>query len=213
MSIDVLAENLNPVSDLIPLIRGCDCAFCGRGFSADDPLKTDGTTSLGTVDTIGVTIGAAGTVTVGGSVSGTVNPNADRDWYAITLTAGQAYTFNLNGTAGAMSALFDPYLRLLNASGTVLALDDDGGPGYNSQISYTPTTTGTYYLGAGSYGDTGVGSYTLSAAASVPSSGANPLDAIDWGSQVTLNGGVIYVYFATSGQTIDGQTADRSWTS
>ena len=46
-----------------------------------------------------------------------------------------------------------------------MAQDDDSGGSLNSLIAFTPTTAGTYYLGAMDYG-TGAGAYTLSARSS-----------------------------------------------
>src|SRR5262245_53051644 len=77
--------------------------------------------------------GSTGTtfsVSSGSSVRGYVNSNGDQDWYAVTLTAGQTYTFALSGFG--TGALSDGYLRLLNSSGTEIANDDDSGPLANS---------------------------------------------------------------------------------
>ena len=55
--------------------------------------------------------------------------------------------------------------------------DDDSGPGANARLSFTPTTTGTYYLDAGSYQGTAdkglgplstTGSYRLTVVAQDP---------------------------------------------
>ncbi|MCP9914235.1 pre-peptidase C-terminal domain-containing protein, partial [Cyanobium sp. BA20m-14] len=102
-----------------------------------------------------------GSIAVGGSSTGVVNFNADRDWFRIDLAAGQTYRFNLNG-----NTLSDPTLALRNASGTQLAFNDDFN-GRNSQITYTATSTGTYFLDAGALGS-GTGSYTLLAANTSP---------------------------------------------
>lgn len=107
-----------------------------------------------------------GTLRPGDSVTGSVEESRDRDLFAIQLMAGQSYTFNLTGAAGS-----DTYLRLLNANGTQLALDDDSGPGTNARITFTAQTAGTYYLEASNYG-TGTGAYTLT-------SSGNPAPVID----------------------------------
>ena len=99
-------------------------------------------------------------LSVGQTAQGTVSSNSDHDWYRVTLTAGQTYTFALVGTGG--NGLDDAYLRLRNAAGTQIAYDDDGGPGANSTITFTATTSGTYYLDVGSYNNTASGQYGLS---------------------------------------------------
>ena len=102
-----------------------------------------------------------GSVAVGGSVTGVVETAGDRDWFRISLSAGQTYRFNLNG-----NTLSDPTLSLRNSAGSQVAYNDDFN-GNDSQITFTATATGTYYLDAGHYGS-GTGSYTLLAANVTP---------------------------------------------
>src|SRR5207302_989866 len=77
----------------------------------------------------------------------------DADVFAVTLSAGTQYTFNLDGSDVSSSyTLRDPKLRLLDGAGNELASDDDiGSSNWSSQITnYTATTSGTYYLEASS---------------------------------------------------------------
>lgn len=99
----------------------------------------------------------AGTITVGGTVTGNIEVGDDRDWFRVTLTAGVTYRVDLNG-----GTLADPLLYIRNSSGTSVASDDDSGPGLNATLSYTPTTTGTYYIDAQGATLSGTGTYTLS---------------------------------------------------
>ena len=71
---------------------------------------------------------------------------AETDWVKVTLTAGQVVTFGAVGLGGPGVGVTDLALRLRGATGTVLATDDDGGPGYTPSLTYTATATGTYYL-------------------------------------------------------------------
>jgi hypothetical protein len=80
------------------------------------------------------------------------------------LTSGQAYRFALTSTG-----LSDPYLRLYSSGGTLITSNDDGGGGTNSLITYTPTSSGTYYLDAADYSN-GTGSYSLTETATTTSS-------------------------------------------
>ncbi|NKN36663.1 protease [Agrobacterium sp. a22-2] len=97
---------------------------------------------------------------VGQTAQGRLATVSDHDWYRVSLTAGQTYTFALVGTGG--NDLADALLQLRNASGAQIAIDDDGGPGSNSTITFTATTSGTYYLDVGSYNDSYSGQYGLS---------------------------------------------------
>ncbi len=98
-----------------------------------------------------------GAIAVGGSVSGNIEVGDDRDWFRVTLTAGVTYRVDLNG-----NSLADPLLYIRNSSGTSVASDDDSGQGLNATLSYTPTTTGTYYIDAQGATLSGTGTYTLS---------------------------------------------------
>ena len=111
--------------------------------------------------------GTGYTIAVGDSFTGTLSAAGDQDWVRIQLTAGQTYQFTLSGSGG--SPVGDTYLELMNSGGTLLVADDDGGAtGYNSAITFTATTTGTYYLNARAYGNSYSGGYTLTAAVAPP---------------------------------------------
>jgi serralysin len=133
-----------------------------------------GPTYQTTVDTIPASTATTFTVAIGGSNSGVIGVSGDHDWFAVTLTAGETYEFHLNGAAtGGAPALPDTYLRLRNASGTVIAENDDSGGSLNSTIRFSATTSGTYYLDAAGWLDTSTGltetgGYTISAAVAPP---------------------------------------------
>lgn len=99
-----------------------------------------------------------GRVTPGGAaVSGQIGVPTDSDMFAITLNAGWQYTIDLKSTG-----LDDPYMILFDGAGKALAYDDDTGVGLDSQITFTPATTGNYYVAASDF-DTATGAYTVSA--------------------------------------------------
>ena len=130
---------------------------------ADDYLNTTETT---------------GTVTVGGSVTGNIETAGDVDWIAVTLVAGKSYRIDLKGWQTGDGTLRDPMLHgIYDADGTLVAgtRDDDGGAGFNSRLTFTATTSGTYYVAAGTYdwGITNPGTYTLSVMDLAPSAPAN----------------------------------------
>lgn len=95
-------------------------------------------------------------ISVGDTFSGTLGSNGDRDWIEVQLTEGESYQISMNGTS-----LSDPYLRLHSSDGTEIALNDDGGNGLNSLLTFTATSSGTYYINAGAYADRGTGTYTI----------------------------------------------------
>src|SRR5437763_1866854 len=103
-----------------------------------------------------------GELTVGGSVTSSIDTTSDDDWLRITLTAGRTYQFDLAGSA----TITEPYLHVMNSVGSSLV--SNAGFGTNAHITFAPTTTGTYYLSARSLSDSETGAYTLSAADITP---------------------------------------------
>ena len=87
----------------------------------------------------------------GDSFFGTYNNGADVDVVAVNVVEGQTYTASLFGIPNAAAGTPDTFLRVLDGNGTFVALDDDGGPGLNSQITFTAAATGVYYLEASQY--------------------------------------------------------------
>lgn len=101
------------------------------------------------------------TLVSGDTFEGELESGSDKDWVGIQLTAGTAYTFDLEGQDTDGGTLSDPFLVLRNSSGNFIAQDDDGGEKLNAQISFTPDSSGTYYLEARNF-DGETGTYTLS---------------------------------------------------
>lgn len=93
---------------------------------------------------------------VGDSFSGSLGFTGDRDWVAVDVVAGQTYAVTLTG-----GSLSDPYLRVYDQNGNLVTQNDDGGSGFNSALSFTATSTQTFYLAAGSYQDRYTGSYVM----------------------------------------------------
>lgn len=138
-----------------------------------------------------------GRVVPGGSTTGRLEISGDNDWFAVSLVAGQRYTFALD--AASTNGLPDPLLSLYSSDGTLITSNDDTN-GLNSELTYLATATGTFYLGASSGpSDEGTGSYTLSSSLPI---------ADDYLATVKTNGLVI------QGGTTNGQleyVGDNDW--
>lgn len=135
---------------------------------------------------------------VGDSFEGTLDSAGDRDRIAIDLAAGDEVVISLTG-----DTLSDPYLRLYDDTGTVVSFNDDANSSYDSELTFSTTTGGTFYIEAGSYADQGTGTYVVEVATAPP---FTPLEALDWGRGVTgtsTDGGTIDVFFAPSGYLFD----------
>lgn len=113
---------------------------------------TDASNSTATTYTI-----APGDTFFGSLTSG------DSDWVAISLTAGTTYTFGMTGVGVLDDSLEDTLLLLRDSSGAEVDRDDDDGPGVLSSLTYTATTTGTYYIDARGYSASETGDYGVSA--------------------------------------------------
>ncbi|WP_281168402.1 M10 family metallopeptidase C-terminal domain-containing protein, partial [Brevundimonas aveniformis] len=129
-----------------------------------------------------------------------------QEYYAFTVTAGAACTFDI------ASAGFDTTLRIFDASGTQLAWNDDEATGNTaSLINYTFATGGTYYIAVGAWQS---GASEAGGSANVPVSGTYVLNiSIPGHSYVeatgigsTLNGGDgdDVLYSGSSNDTING---------
>ena len=76
--------------------------------------------------------------------------------------SGQTYQFDLRGSPTSDGTLVDPYMSLRDSSGTKVAEMDDGGTGFNSRFTYVATTTGDFFVAAGS-NNAGIGTYKVAA--------------------------------------------------
>ncbi len=87
------------------------------------------------------------TLGIGQIAAATMNVVGDVDWFKVSLTAGVTYTFAMVGTD--VNNVSNPFLRLVGTNGvTSLVTNANGLQSGNAVITYTPTTTGTYYLEA-----------------------------------------------------------------
>jgi hypothetical protein len=133
-----------------------NCASGSSAYTAAQFTTTGSTTCASPLDnsTNGTTSGAA-TIPFNTNVTGLISPSGDIDNYKFVITTGGTITITLGTLPG------DYDLKLLNSSGTQLAISQAGGTTSES-ISRT-MTAGTYY--AQVYGYNGANSastcYTL----------------------------------------------------
>lgn len=89
----------------------------------------------------------------------TISPADDSDWFAIEMIEGRPYRFFLNGVDP--DPLADPLLTLFDAQGNQVAVDDDGGAGVNSYLTFTSPTGGPYFAAVSSFNGGSAGRYEL----------------------------------------------------
>ena len=139
--------------------------YVAAGASGDQ----EGTYTLSVTELAGVSddfaasMQTTGVVEVGGSTTGEIETRFDRDWFAVELEANTTYQIDLEGAGTWAGTLIDPFLRgIHNSNGNFISgtRNDDAGMSWNSQVDFTPTSDGTYYVAAGAYGGF-TGTYTL----------------------------------------------------
>ncbi|MEO1039530.1 MAG: M10 family metallopeptidase, partial [Pseudomonadota bacterium] len=159
---DMLARDVA----LFPVFEGLHAGAVWEKPKEKEPLTVDVSKPLDVFNDDEVPADTSTTVelTLGGSYEGRLETVGDRDWIRIELAAsadGEAYEFSLTGSG--VPPLSDPLLRLYDASGTLVATNDDGGEGLNSLLRFIADAPGTYYLEAAAWDDSVAGGYTLSA--------------------------------------------------
>jgi hypothetical protein len=74
--------------------------------------------------------------------------------YNVNLDAGRTYVINMH------SVHFDTFLKLKRGN-LIVAQNDDGGPGLDSRIVFTPMVSGTFQIVATSYAAGATGHFSL----------------------------------------------------
>lgn len=103
---------------------------------------------------------AAGTIAVGANTNGSLAStdcrveNSFVDRYELRLDTGTNLTINL------ASIDFDPFLRVIDQTGTLVTEDNDSGGSSNARITrFFPA--GTYHVAVTSFNVNGTGQYSL----------------------------------------------------
>jgi len=134
--------------------------FLSAAATADEDRASDMPGPLAIADNPGTTASIA----AGQTISETLEVAGDRDWFRIELQAGETYRITLDGqdhTGGPLGALEDPYLRLYNGSGWLVAENDDAGTGRDSRLDHTVQSSGVYFIEAAAWADLDAGDYVL----------------------------------------------------
>ena len=85
----------------------------------------------------------------------------DIDAFTIPLVSNRTYVIRVNGKSTNTGTLVDPNMTLVRLlDGNTVANNNNGGEGFNSKITYTPTHTGNYEIVVSS-ADDGRGTYRV----------------------------------------------------
>ena len=84
-----------------------------------------------------------------GSAKGSIEMAGDSDWFAMSLTQGTTYRFDVSGAniAGKGFTLTDPVVHLYDWFGNQII----NTIGYNNEVYWKATSSLTYYVGVSGY--------------------------------------------------------------
>ena len=125
------------------------------------------------------------TISVGDTFDGVLSQKFDEDWIEIELEKGAIYEINLVGRGAVPDKAEDTILKLYSANGQHIVTNDDidtANGVFDSRLIFTPATSGTYYLSAGSYSanpnkdNSGAYSLTVTLTKETPTTPTTPTD-------------------------------------
>jgi serralysin len=163
-------------------------------------------------DSVGATIASAKPIAVGATEFGAIETSGDIDMFAVTLVAGEYYSFEVAGGAddqtdplAVAAGEVDTYMEVYDSAGNLLDYNDDISypDDVSSAITFRAAASDTYYIKVDAYPQE-TGGFALDVRPTDLAT-LDPLDTIDWGSQLASTD--VTVYFAKAGQTFDGVTS------
>ena len=109
--------------------------------SADYYIEQEPNDSLATANNVG-SYSAPGDAFL---VDGAINPAADQDWFAFTVSDAAQMRISVFGRPNSDPPA-DSFLELFDSGGNLLASDDDSNINFFSSIEYNGLSGGTYYI-------------------------------------------------------------------
>ncbi|MEO1977221.1 MAG: M10 family metallopeptidase, partial [Paracoccaceae bacterium] len=131
------------------------------------------------------------TMAVGDTYVGDLEVVGDRDWIAVTLTAGDDYRVTMRGAFSGIGSLADPLVNIYDSSGTLIATNDDliATQLTESLLDFTATYSGTYYIEAAAFDDASAGTYQVELTTIIPETTDAPFTT---GTPYTIAAGDIF---------------------
>ena len=127
------------------------------GYDATATLATNSAVTAGAATDFAANTGTEAVLALNGTGTGAIALARDMDWFRIEVQAGQSYTVTVDAASGSS---LDAFLRLHDATGQLVASDDDTGAGSNALVSFTANQTTHLFLSAGGHGNS-TGSYAV----------------------------------------------------
>lgn len=148
-------------SDLV--ILSYDPTESGAFFIEVENFRGDylGAYTLDLIEEVTASATTTANLAVGGTYDGDYDFQGDTDWVAVDLVAGQTYDLSIALTGAEGTGL--ARLRLLDETGRFLAETGNIETPADGTLSYTATTTGTFFLETSASSSDLVGGYQLAA--------------------------------------------------
>ncbi|MFV3127699.1 Calx-beta domain-containing protein [Niveispirillum sp. KHB5.9] len=135
-----------------------------------------------------------GRLAIGGETTGKIDISNDRDWFAVDLVGGATYQFNGFDAASGGGTLPSIFLAMYDTVGGYIV-----NTGALDKLSFTPTTSGRYFVGVENINDVGVGTYTLKASSSQASF---PTLSVSAPTAAEGGGNLVYTVSLSSASTV-----------
>ncbi|WP_424932903.1 calcium-binding protein [Amaricoccus macauensis] len=113
-------------------------------------------------DTVAGDTSSTARLNVGQTVRGSIDYYGDEDWYRAVLEGGDTYVFELSGDTASSNPLPDTYLELYDATGRLIASNDNANGSSNSELVYTPDADQIVFAAAESFAGIHQGDFALS---------------------------------------------------
>jgi Ca2+-binding RTX toxin-like protein len=150
------AEGRNPVLSFTATVEGwylVTVTDAGVGGGRYDLIDNNRAFESDIVDHTG--LGTPGTdvvLAMNDTLTSDIGRVADSDLVAVTLNAGESYSITCRGLPGGTAPLATPTIAVLDSNGVLLQQDSGDTVAF---ISFTPSSTGTYFVQATGGGATG----------------------------------------------------------
>ncbi len=132
-------------------------------------------------------------------VTDTISPAGDFDLFALSVVAGTTYMISVYGSGA--TPLRDSIVALFDDGFSLINLDDDGGAGTNSLLTFTASYTGDVFIDVEAYPGSGLtGQYTLD----VVTKPAGDVVGNTFGGAVLIGEGVSYGFIDSATTEIYG---------
>lgn len=162
---DVGSKNRNSRVSFTPSSNGDYFISAGGTGTGTGTYRLSVVLESGAADDFAATRSTTGSVQPGGAATGAIETSNDKDWFRVSLEGGRRYFIDLEGVDTSKGTLADPFIYgIYDSGGKSVANtsndDDEAANTTNARVTFTPSSSGTYFIEAGAYGEY-IGTYTL----------------------------------------------------